>query len=170
MDFNRRYTDFHPGIDKPMQLLSRIDFFETKEASFLQTAPAKRPAKKRLGSRMLGVMAVRQAMVYVESNLIQDLSLAKIAAQVGFSPFHFSRLFKRFVGYPLHQYVIEKRVEVACRLMHEGQLSLKAIATQVGFADQSHFTRHFRRLRGLTPTEYLRRINLLNLSTIIQDN
>jgi AraC family transcriptional regulator len=99
---------------------------------------------------------VRLAMEYIHDPLNRDLNLKDIAAAVGLSPFHFSRLFKRSTGLTPHQYVIRQRVELARQLLLRGELSPAAIAEKVGFCDQSHMTMHFKRVCGLTPRAFVR--------------
>lgn len=115
--------------------------------------------------------ALRRVRDYIGDNLAQALTLADIAAQAGLSPFHLSRLFKRATGCSLHQYVIAQRVERAKQLLLAGHMPLKEIAQRVGFADQSHLTRQFRRVVGVTP-HALRgemRKNVLGVDRNLQD-
>ena len=69
------------------------------------------------------------------------------------SVFHFARQFRGAVGETPHRYVIRLRVERAKDLLRDGRLSPAQVA--VGFADQSHLRRHFKRLTGLTPRQFL---------------
>lgn len=92
-----------------------------------------------------------QATDYINDFLDQELSLAKIAAIVEMSPFHFARLFKQSTGLAPHQFVIRCRVERARELLMRGDRSIADIATEVGFANQSHLTRHFKHIVGVTP-------------------
>lgn len=94
---------------------------------------------------------IHRAQAFIQAHLDQSLSLAQIAEQVNLSAFHLTRLFKQTTGQALHQYVIAQRLERARQLIAQGKLPLKAVASQVGFADQSHLTRHFRRAFGITP-------------------
>jgi AraC family transcriptional regulator len=98
---------------------------------------------------------LRAAMEYIEENLDLELSLENLAAAVHLSPYHFARLFKVSTGLPPHQYVITRRVERAKQLIRDGDdLSLAQIAARAGFWDQGHFTRHFKRLVGVTPKHF----------------
>jgi AraC family transcriptional regulator len=69
------------------------------------------------------------------------------------SPFHMTRVFKRAMGVAPYQYLLQVRVTQARSLISAGGdgRSLAEIATAVGFADQSHLTRHFKRILGITP-------------------
>src|SRR5262245_47641708 len=105
----------------------------------------KRP-NKRLSDRRL-----RQVFVYIEDHLAENIALADLAAVVGLSVSHFSVLFREAVGLSPHQYLIRRRVERAKNLLGEGKLSISQIATETGFAHQSHLARHMHRMLGVAP-------------------
>jgi len=78
-----------------------------------------------------------------------------LAAVARLSPYHFARQFKVATGLPPHQYVIARRVERAQQLLRAGtDLSLAEVAAHAGFSDQSQFSRHFKRLVGVTPRQF----------------
>ncbi len=83
-----------------------------------------------------------------------DLSLAQIATAVHLTPYHFSRLFKRAYNVTPHQYLIQQRVQAAQHLLMHTHMTLQEIALEVGFANHSHLTVHFKRLTGQTPRQY----------------
>src|SRR5262249_60369278 len=73
------------------------------------------------------------------------------------SPYHFARRFKESTGLSPHRYIIARRIERAKELLRgEEDLSLGQVAARVGFWDQGHFTRHFKRLVGVTPRRFRR--------------
>lgn len=82
------------------------------------------------------------------------LSLRGIAEMVGVHPVHLARAFRRHQNCTLGDYVRRLRVERACRELAQTEASLSQIALSTGFYDQSHFSRNFKRLMGMTPTEY----------------
>ena len=94
---------------------------------------------------------LRAVVEYIEGHLDDSPSLDEMAAVARLSPYHFARQFKAATGLPPYQYVIARRVERAKGLLQEGALSLAEVAEHVGFSDQSQFTRHFKRLVGVTP-------------------
>jgi len=98
--------------------------------------------------------ALRAVEEYIDAHLDQNIALADLAAVARLSEFHFARLFKQTTGLPPHQFVIHQRVERAKRLIAAGRLSLAQIAIDVGFSDQSQFSRHFKRLIGVTPSRF----------------
>ncbi|MBX9602636.1 MAG: AraC family transcriptional regulator [Bryobacteraceae bacterium] len=104
--------------------------------------------------------AVRRARDYLIENCGRNIRLEQLAAVARLSPFHFTRVFRRGTGLPPHAFLLQIRLARARTLLREG-LDLPAVAAETGFADQSHFTRHFRRTFGITPGVYRQSKNLL---------
>ncbi len=94
-----------------------------------------------------------QVLDLIESNLAEDLSLKILANVVGLSEYHFLRMFKQSTGYTPHQYVINQRIERAKELLKKTDMSITEIAYLLGFSTPAHFTHHFRRKTGVTPSE-----------------
>ena len=94
---------------------------------------------------------LRSVLDYMGSQLDGPIRLSELAAVAHLSEFHFARLFKQATGLAPHQYLIRLRVERAKRLIREGRLPLSQVAAACGFSDQSQFSRHFKRLVGVTP-------------------
>jgi AraC family transcriptional regulator len=115
--------------------------------------PADRVAHRPRGG--LSERKLGAALEYIEEHLDSELTLEGMAAVAHLSPYHFARMFKTSTGLPPHQYVITRRVERAKRLLRDrGDLTLAQIAARSGFWDQGHFTRHFKRLVGVTPKRF----------------
>jgi AraC family transcriptional regulator len=102
----------------------------------------------------LAQVKLRQVIDYIHEHLHQDLKLGEIAAIAQISPYHFLRLFKQSTTLTPHQYILRRRVERAKSLLQHSQLSIAQIAVRVGFADQSHLTRYFKRVTGMTPKQW----------------
>ena len=90
---------------------------------------------------------------YMDENLDRNISLAELAGVVQLSVFHFTRKFRTEFGCPPHTYVMNRRIERAKVQLAKENIPLKAIAASCGFSDQSHMTRLFRRLLGVTPSD-----------------
>ena len=112
------------------------------------------PCPVREYTRGLSRPTLRRVLEFIHAHLDTDLSLTTIASTVGISPYHFARLFKQSTGQSPHQYVIARRIVQAKHLLTTTELPIAAIAYQVGFASQSHLTRHFRQRTGVTPKVY----------------
>jgi AraC family transcriptional regulator len=113
----------------------------------------RRPERGRDGRLPRG--RLRAVVEYVEEHLDGGPTLEQLAAVARLSAYHFARQFKAATGLPPHQYVILRRVERAKQLLQGGgDLSLAEIASSAGFSDQSQFSRHFKRLLGVTPGQF----------------
>lgn len=94
---------------------------------------------------------VNRIREYNDSHLHERIALETLAEIAQLSVYHFARAFRESVGMPPHAYIVRRRIERAQRLLRSTDLSLSEIALKVGFTDQSHFSRHFRRLTGMSP-------------------
>lgn len=97
---------------------------------------------------------LKQAREIVHEQFSRNLSLSKIAQETGVHPVHLARAFRKHYHCSIGEYVRRVRIEDACRKMTASKTSLIEIALTTGFSDQSHFTRIFKRLKGMTPAEY----------------
>jgi AraC family transcriptional regulator len=128
-----------------------LRFYSTTPPVF-DTSARDSTAGQRLTARQLG-----QVTDFVRASLDGELSLAALAHEAGFSPFHFARLFRRTTGESPHQFVLRQRIERAQSLLRESDLPVAHVALASGFANQSHLARAFKRHLGLSPAEYRRR-------------
>ncbi len=101
-----------------------------------------------------GNVHVEKAKHYLSDHLTQEIRTGDIAAAVGLSPYHLSRLFKSHTGLTMREYLIQERVEAAKQLLAASDRTIPQIASLLRFCDQSYFTMVFRKLTGQTPGEY----------------
>lgn len=115
-------------------------------------------ASARPVPQMAGLTGPKLARVvdFVEARLGEPVTLDQMAAVAAIGRFHFARMFKLAVGVTPMAYVERARIEHAKALLQDGGLPLAEVAARVGFADQSHFTRRFRRHTGRTPAIFAR--------------
>jgi AraC family transcriptional regulator len=99
-------------------------------------------------------LQLKRVLEYVQAELDSDIHLNDLAEVAGLSPFHFAKLFKRSTGASPHQYILQRRLERAKELLQQTTIGLSEISLQTGFADQSHLTKVFRRLTGVTPSKF----------------
>jgi AraC-like DNA-binding protein len=94
------------------------------------------------------------AIAFIRSNYGCRITLRVLEEQTGSNSFRIIRAFRRDLGITPHAYLIGLRVARAAELLLEGE-SAAEIASEVGFVDQSHMTRHFKRVCGKTPSRFL---------------
>ena len=92
---------------------------------------------------------------YIKNNIGQKLSIELLSRLVKLSPYHFARMFKNSFSDSPANYVIRQRVELAKNLLR-GTEPLTAIGFECGFCHQSHFINHFKKIVGITPSNYRR--------------
>ncbi|MEM8737969.1 MAG: AraC family transcriptional regulator [Planctomycetota bacterium] len=96
---------------------------------------------------------------YVEAHLAEDVTLEELAGVTHLSVYHFTRKFKRTTGLTPHCYLMRRRVERAKALLKDrlfADRGIAPIAYACGFSDQSHLTRYFKRIVGVTPAQFRR--------------
>ncbi len=91
---------------------------------------------------------------FIHAEFSSSLTVSEIAAAVDVHPVHLARVFRYFYGCTIAEYIRRLRVEFACQALTSSNESLAEIAVNAGFSDQSHFSKTFKRLMNLTPTEY----------------
>jgi AraC family transcriptional regulator len=95
-----------------------------------------------------------RAVELLRERFSERLTITQLAAEVGVHPVHLAREFRRFHDCTVGEYIRSLRIERACRQLRESDESLSAISCGAGFSDQSHFTRTFKHVIGMTPAQY----------------
>lgn len=103
-------------------------------------------------------VAVTTAREFIEEHFGEDVTITKLAALSALSPYYFARVFEREVGLPPHAYLESVRIRKVRELIDRGA-TLASAAYSAGFADQSHLTRRFKRIVGITPGQYSRQLD-----------
>lgn len=149
----RRLLDLHALLERgeASRLEQDSRMLATLGAAFRVHGEKGTPAPRR--SREPA--AVRLAKDYLDAHAAQNVSLEALAAVAGLSPYHLLRIFRDAVGVPPHAYQTQVRLDRAKALLGMGMPVAQA-AVAVGFVDQSHLTRHFKRLFGVAPGAFLR--------------
>ncbi|HEX6033616.1 MAG TPA: AraC family transcriptional regulator [Anaerolineales bacterium] len=101
--------------------------------------------------------AIRQARQYIEDHFAENVSLQALAQHVSLSPYYLLRAFRAGVGMPPYAYLESVRIRHTQRLIKAG-LSLAEVAAEVGFSSQSHMTRQFKKIIGVTPGQYAQHV------------
>lgn len=92
----------------------------------------------------------------LHARFTEGLTLTGIAESVGVHPVYLASAFRKQYRYTIGEYVRRLRIEFVCREISKSDVPLAEVALAAGFANQAHFARTFRRLMGMTPTEYRR--------------
>ena len=154
---NGHGPDLYPALDglcsaiearaEPLEQQGRFAAVVTGFLQHAERAPAPEPKH--------GKLAVERARAYLRERFSEAVSLQELSAVSGLSRFHLVHAFTREVGLAPHAYQIHVRVERARALLRAGMPAVE-VAAHVGFSDQSHLTRHFKRITHVTPSEYAR--------------
>jgi len=114
-----------------------------------------RHADDRLALQAIGPEpdTVHRVRAYLHDHIADQVTLDDIARLARLSPFHLLRVFGATTGMPPHAYQTQLRVRRAKELLRAG-LPIAEVAYSVGFADQSHLTRHFKRSVGVPPGQF----------------
>lgn len=100
------------------------------------------------------VQKFNNLMDYIDTHYAEEISLEEMADTIGFSKYHFARLFKQYTNYTFCDYICYRRIKAAEKLLTEPDLSITEIAFQSGFSSISTFNRIFKQLKNCTPSEY----------------
>jgi len=99
-------------------------------------------------------LRIEESVAYMQQHLDQPLQVATLAAKANFSPSQFFLLFKRCVGSAPIDYFIRMRIQRAGRLLCDTNLSVKEVAARLGYDDPFYFSRIFKSVNGLAPSDY----------------
>ena len=126
----------------PLYLLLILHYVE--QECIAESSAAARPRNE----------TVEQICAYLSANYQQKFSLTEVAARFYISPYYLSRLFRRVTGQSIVDYINNRRIEAAQKLLENTELSISAVAEQTGFASAAHFRRVFREVMGTGPLQY----------------
>lgn len=146
--FARLHTSFE-HMESPLERASRLLW---ALSHLVMHHADTRPPLATTRAEPDGVQKVR---AYLDAHYAEHTTLEHLSSVAGLSPFHLLRVFRSQVGMPPHAYLTHVRVTQAKQLLAHG-VPVAAVAAQTGFVDQSHLTRHFKRMVGVPPGHYQR--------------
>lgn len=150
-----RMTDEYFGDNEYKELTIHamlLNFFVKLGHHHINTAnifPDVKPGKQKAY-----VQKFNELLDYIDTHYMEDLTLEAVADSVGFSKYHFSRLFKQYTNFTFCDYVNYRRIRVAEELLSQPGLSITEIALQAGFPSISTFNRLFKQQKNCSPSEY----------------
>ena len=150
-ELSRDIKALHQVLEHSASRLERQTWFNQVMSRLLLKHAGNPPRVKPLQRER---KALEKAVAYIHDTLGESISLEELSTQVGLSPFYFSRIFTRQMGLPPHAYRKQLRILKAKQLLLN-KLPIAQVAQETGFADQSHLTRQFKQIVGVTPGQYV---------------
>lgn len=120
-------------------------------------------ADTRAGKQREYLKQFNDLLAYIDEHYMDALTLEDTASLMGFSKFHFSRLFKDYTGYTFCDYLNYRRIKATEELLPHAELPITEIAMQVGFSSISTFNRLFRMYKKCSPSEYRSKMSIHTL-------
>lgn len=149
-DVLRQYLELHFALERSSSSLERQVLLLDLLAGLIKRFAEEGARPRVFGSERQAVMRARD---YLVEHYAENVSLETLALIAALSPFHFNRVFSEQMGMPPHAFQTQLRVSRAKALLRQGR-AISRVASETGFADQSHLTRHFKRLVGVTPGQF----------------
>jgi AraC-like DNA-binding protein len=137
LNFDRSFLERDTGI------LNFFAYLITHHAKNFSQVNFAKPARS----------ALLNARDYLHEHYAENVTLEKLAKVAGLSQFHFCRAFRKAIGVSPHVYQIQVRIDRAKTFLLQG-IPIAQVASETGFYDHSHFGNYFRRLVGVTPSNY----------------
>lgn len=146
---NQKFTLLYNSLQNSDNLENRVkEFATTLFQNYCTPASAENSSKSRKNQ-------LQEIENHIRKNIEESLNIDEIAKTTGYSTAHLNRLFKEEYGLTLHAFLIDQRIHKAKELLSKNRhLSLTEIAYSVGFYDQSHFIRNFKKAYSLSPKAY----------------
>jgi AraC family transcriptional regulator len=139
----------HLFIEQLIDLMC-LQLIRTHSKSLVKIMPGPR--------RGLAAWQVKRVTTYMRDYLTEDIRLQELADLVDLSRFHFCTAFRTATGYTPHEWLTHQRIAYAKKLLRESKLSITDIALVVGYETHSSFSVKFRKVVGLTPSEFRRQL------------
>ena len=106
--------------------------------------------------------AIEQALIYINENYAQDLSLSSVAKISYMEETYFSKRFKKLTGFGFSEYLTHTRIKVAEELLKNSDLSINEISDQCGFSGSNYFGDLFKKINGISPSAYRKSVRETN--------
>lgn len=110
--------------------------------------------KRRLTTQEDYKQRVDRVAMYIREHLDSEIDIRTLAELSAFSPFHFHRIMRAYLGEPIGAFIVRTRVEMAAKLLRYSDMAISDIAYRVGYDAPSSLTKSFSKLFGISPKEY----------------
>ncbi len=141
---------------KPIKPIDLKDKFNNmlKSASNDHDLPKDKPKAKLVETKNNRNHFIEEAIKYIKGNFKEKLTLEMVASKVFVNPKYFSHVFKKEIGVAFTDYIIQLRIQYACRLLETTEYPAYRISYECGFSDPSYFNRVFCAKMNITPQTY----------------
>ena len=146
----RRFLRVHAALTGADDLIEQQVLFLGFLVTLLERHTASKPSLKHVKREKQAVNLVRD---YLTANYAERVDLASLANLTGLSPYHLTRVFAAHTGLPPHAFLKQVRITRAMSLLRK-RYEISRVAQETGFADQSHLTRSFKKIVGISPGAY----------------
>lgn len=134
------------------EILSMEDYEEIRQWSIVHITSICEEINRIKENKISDV--TRKAKEFINENFSKDIKLEDVSKVVNISPYYFSKLFKEETGENFIDYLTSVRIRHACNQFKNKDVSIKAVSYECGYSDPNYFCRIFKKITGLTPTEY----------------
>jgi len=153
--FPKNYPAIHYQLQTMyMEFLERKPLDEGRMSLYISTLLCSAFSQDGVTSSQNNYDGVKRAVSYINDNFADSNSLNDLAKKASLSPYYFTRLFKKETGLTPHQYLIETRIAAAKFLLTSTSASIREIAYETGFPDESSLCACFRKREKMTPATY----------------
>ncbi len=139
------------------EYMRKFRFYDLKISRLFSEVLIETARKIRMQPLEAGNEVVGRIMDYIHENYASSITNAEIGIKFGFHPNYISDMVKMNTGMPLHKYLIHVKISHAVDCLDAGRLSVGEVAEKCGFSDIYYFSRYFKKIMGMTPTEYRRK-------------
>lgn len=138
-----------------------------QSASSIQGASKKKTIENVMETNDNQHYFIEQAIKYIKEHFREKLTLEMVADKIFVNPKYFSHVFKREMGIAFTDYIIQLRIQYACRLLETTNYKAYRISSECGFSDPSYFSRVFSKEMDMTPLTYRKYASTLNQNTSV---
>jgi AraC-like DNA-binding protein len=157
----RLLLNLHLKLEQNVSSLEQESEFVSAMGVLVGRQIADCPAPRPVGGEPRHVKTIRD---YLKSHYAENVSLSRLTSLTNLSPFYLLRVFHHQVGFPPHEYQTQVRIARARKLLLEGK-PIAHVALETGFCDQSHLSRNFKRIVGMTPGQFSSQRKIVQDST-----
>jgi len=154
-----------PGIERVVVMMKQLqDMVKNKYPSVSLNAMVTSIIMELYGEISAGITTIlspaskkqtyQDILDYINANLYRNVKISEIADVFGYNPKYLSHLFLEIKGVPLKQYILNQKVESANFMLSDSDKTVTQIAGELGFSDVHNFARAYKKVTGLTPSEY----------------